>query len=80
MNGQEEKSEGSKSKEGSPAKKGSSGRENGSGHEEELIRHKDFSSWNREMRDQIDPETGERTQLLTKRQFRELLRKQLREF
>lgn len=47
---------------------------------DESGRRKDFSSWNREMRDQIDPETGERTQLLTKKQYQDLLKKGLKEF
>lgn len=31
--------------------------------------HKDFSAYNREIRDQVDPETGQRVRLLTKKQL-----------
>ena len=41
---------------------------------------KDFSSYNREMCQQIDPDTQERVQLLTKKQFLELTTKKLTEF
>lgn len=40
---------------------------------------KDFSSYNREMCQQIDPNTGERVQLLTRKQFGELLLKELKD-
>lgn len=39
-----------------------------------------FSHRARETREQIDPETGEPVTLLTKKQFQELLKKELREF
>lgn len=45
----------------------------------QALRHKDFSSYNREMCQQIDPETGERVQLLTRKQFGELLLKELKD-
>lgn len=43
-------------------------------------RQKDFSAYNREMCQQSCPDTQERVQLLTEKQLRELLRKQLKEF
>ncbi len=43
-------------------------------------RHKNFSDYNRELKDQTDPETGERVTLLTRKQYVELLRKSLRTF
>ena len=44
------------------------------------LRLKDFSAYNRELSQQIDPETGERVQLLTRRQFEKQLRKSLKDF
>lgn len=41
---------------------------------------RDFSSWNREIKQQIDPDTQERVELLTKKQFLELQKKLLKEF
>lgn len=43
-------------------------------------RIKDFSAANREAREGIDPETGEKVELLTKKQYLEKMRKELREF
>lgn len=44
------------------------------------IQGRDFSSYNRELRDQIDPDTGERLLLLTKKQFLKLQLQQLKDF
>lgn len=41
---------------------------------------RDFSLWNREMRDQIDPDTQERVLLLTKKQFTKQLLNDLKGF
>jgi hypothetical protein len=41
---------------------------------------RDFSAYNREIRSQIDPQTQERVELLTKKQFLDLQKKKLKEF
>ncbi len=42
--------------------------------------HKDFSAYNREINQQIDPDTQDRIVLLTKKQLMAKLLKELREF
>lgn len=44
------------------------------------LQGRDFSNYNRELRDQIDPETRERVQLLTRKQFLKLRLKELKDF
>lgn len=39
-----------------------------------------FSDRNREISQQVDPETGEKVQLLTKKQFLDLQKKELKSF
>lgn len=49
------------------------------GNDGSLPRLKNFSDYHRELRDQIDPDTGERIQLLTRKQFDEALFKSLKD-
>lgn len=44
------------------------------------VREKNFSDYNRELSQQIDPETGERVQLLTKKQYVKFIFSLLKEF
>lgn len=46
--------------------------------DEEEPREKDFRNYNRQLKQQLDPETGERVELLTKKQLEELRKKELR--
>lgn len=47
--------------------------------DEEEPREKDFRNHHRQLRQQIDPQTGERVELLTKKQLEELRKKELRD-
>ena len=46
----------------------------------EISKGRDFSNWNRELRDQIDPDTKERILLITKTQLQKHLKKLLKDF
>ena len=58
---------------------GNSYRSSGASPERSGRREKDFSASNREAREGIDPETGEKVQLLTKKQFQDALFKSLKD-
>ena len=44
----------------------------------EAVHQKDFSSYNRELRDTVNPETGERVLLLTRKQYVAQLKAELK--
>jgi hypothetical protein len=48
--------------------------------EQERRPEKDFSAYNRELTQQIDPDSGERVQLMTKKQFLKLQMQELKKF
>jgi hypothetical protein len=62
-----------------PRESGGAGDSDQPANREGVLVHKDFSAYNREIRDQIDPDTQERVLLLTRKQWRAKLRKELRD-